>query len=138
MKIDSPVGVVAGMSTAPLEPLEETYFALNRMRGLVDAGKLSLMVTSTGTAWGNGVEGEAVTGGQISQLLEDQWAQVYYSSRYACAYLPRQSGSGDSTIWYLNGQSIQERELLARLFGGGHLCLSDLNNALPEVLAAMP
>ena len=25
-----------------------------------------------------------------------------------------------------------------RLFGGGHLCLSDLNHALPETLAAMP
>ncbi len=136
LKIDSPVGVVAGMSTAPLEPLEETYFALNRMRGLVDAGKLSLMVTSTGTAWGNGVEGEAVTGGQISQLLEDQWAQVYYSSRYACAYL--KTGDESLTVWYLNGQSIQERYQLARLFGVNQLCISTLDSTLPDLMDALP
>ena len=37
-----------------------------------------------------------------------------------------------------NIQAIRERIQLARLFGGGRLCLSDLNNALPETLEAMP
>ena len=126
-----------GDATAPLEPLEQIYYGLNRLRGVVDAGKLTLLLTSTGSDW-NGETASPVSGEALTEYLAEQGARSHYSSRYACAYLPRQSGNGDSTIWYLNGQSIQERELLARLFGGGHLCLSDLNNALPEVLTAMP
>ena len=120
----------AGDATAPLEPPEQIYYGLNRLRGVVDAGKLTLLLTSTGSDW-NGETASSVSGETLTEYLAEQGARSHYSSRYAC-------GSGDSTIWYLNGQSIQERELLARLFGGGHLCLSDLNNALPEVLAAMP
>ncbi len=126
-----------GDATAPLEPLEQIYYGLNRLRGVVDAGKLTLLLTSTGSDW-NGETASPVSGEALTEYLAEQGARSHYSSRYACAYLPRQSGNSDSTVWYLNGQSIQERELLARLFGGGHLCLSDLNNALPEVLAAMP
>ena len=119
---------------APLEPLERIYYGLNRLRGVVDANKLTLLLTSTGSEW-NGEKSVSVTGEKLTEYLAEQRARSHYSDRYACAYLPRENGT---TIWYLNAQSIAERLQLARLFGGGHLCLSDLNHALPEVLEAMP
>lgn len=129
-KVDS-----AGERTvAPLEPLEQIYYALNRLRGVVDADKLTLLLTSAGSEW-QGKTAVPVPGEEITALLGEQGARSHYSGRYACAYLTRESGN---EIWYLNGQSIRERIQLARLFGGGHLCLSDLNSALPDVLEAMP
>lgn len=125
---------VAGQTVAPLEPLEQIYYALNRLRGVVDADKLTLLLTSTGSVW-DGREPESLTGKQITNLAAERTTRTHYSDRYACAYLVREKGPD---VWYLNGQAIQERTQLARLFGGGHLCLSDLNHALPETLEAMP
>lgn len=125
---------VAGQTVAPLEPLEQIYYALNRLRGVVDADKLTLLLTSTGSIW-DGREPESLTGKQITNLAAERTTRTHYSDRYACAYLVREEGPD---VWYLNGQAIRERTQLARLFGGGHLCLSDLNNALPETLEAMP
>lgn len=125
---------VGNMSVAPLEPLEQLYYGMSRLRGAVDAGKLTLLLTSSGSSW-NGKTFTSVSGGDIASLLEERGTQSHYSTRYACAYLTRESGGA---VWYLNGQSIQERIQLALLFGGGRICLSDLNSALPEVLEAMP
>lgn len=124
----------AGRTMVPLEPLEQIYYALNRLRGVVDAGKLTLILSSTGAAW-EGRDPEFLTGKQIAALAEVRTTRTHYSDRYACAYLVREKGPD---VWYLNAQSIKERTQLARLFGGGHLCLSDLNHALPEVLEALP
>lgn len=121
-------------AVAPLEPLERVYYALNRLRGVVDAGKLTLLLTSAGLQR-NGRETTSYTGAEIAALMEKQGIRSHYSSRYACAYLTPEGGG---EIWYLNGQSILERIRLARLFGAGCLCLSDLNSALPQVLEAMP
>ena len=121
-------------TVAPLEPLEQIYYALNRLRGVVDADKLTLLLTSAGSQW-QGKDSLPLSGEEITALLEERGIRSHYSDRYACAYLARESGG---EIWYLNGQSIRERTQLARLFGGGHLCLSDLNSALPDVLEAMP
>lgn len=134
LRFDQKAETVAGRTVSPLEPLEQVYYALNRLRGVVDAGKLTLLLTSTGSEW-SGRESKPYTGRQITALLAERDIRAHYSDRYACAYLTREQG-GD--IWYLNGQAIQERTQLARLFGGGHLCLSDLNTALPETLEAMP
>lgn len=125
---------VAGQTVAPLEPPEQIYYALNRLRGVVDADKLTLLLTSTGSIWDDR-EPESLTGKQITDLAAERTTRTHYSDRYACAYLVREKGPD---VWYLNGQAIQERTQLARLFGGGHLCLSDLNHALPETLEAMP
>lgn len=132
LRIDYPASTAGGIPTAPLQPLEEVYYALNRLRGLVDAGKITLLLDSTGSLWNSGVFQENIPGEEIAALLEN--AQSYYSSRYACAYLE----DGGTVVWYLDGQSIQDRTRLARLFGGGRLCLTNLNGVLPELLAAMP
>lgn len=122
----------AGQAVIPLEPLEQIYYALNRLRGVVDAGKLTLLLTSTGTAR-RGRDLVSLTGEELAARLAEGGG--HYSGRYACAYL---EGEGEDGVWYLNGQAVGERARLARLFGGGCLCLSDLNNALPEVLEGMP
>ncbi len=124
----------AGRTVIPLESLEQIYYSLNRLRGVVDADKLTLLLTSTGAIWEDR-EPVSITGEELAVFQEELGARSYYSDRYSCAYLIRESGPD---IWYLNGRSIRERTQLARLFGGGHLCLSDLNHALPEVLEAMP
>jgi len=121
-------------AVAPLEPLEQIYYSLNRLRGVVDSDKLALLLTSTGI-FREGKELTPVTGEEITELLAERGTVSHYSSRYACAYLTREEGAD---VWYLSGQSIQERTRLAQLFGGGHICLSDLNHTLPEVLEAMP
>lgn len=123
-----------GLTAAPMEPLEQIYYALNRLRGVVDADKLTLLLTSTGATW-EGREPESLTGAEVAALAEERTTRSHYSDRYACAYLIQEGGPD---VWYLNGQAIRERIQLARLFGGGHLCLSDLNHTLPEVLEAMP
>lgn len=134
LRFDYKKDTVAGQTVAPLEPLEQLYYALNRMRGVVDADKLTLLLTSAGASW-EGRDPVFYTGKEITAMAEERTARVHYSDRYACAYLTREKGPD---VWYLNGQAIRERIQLTRLFGGGHLCLSDLNNALPEVLEAMP
>ena len=134
LRFDRKKETAAGRTVAPLEPLEQIYYALNRLRGVVDADKLTLLLTSTGSIW-DGRNPTAVTGEELTAAQAALGTRVHYSDRYACAYMTREKGAD---IWYLNAQAIQERIQLARLFGGGHLCLSDLNHALPEVLEAMP
>lgn len=134
LRFDHKKETVAGRTVAPLEPLEQVYYALNRLRGVVDADKLTLLLTSTASSW-EGRTPTSVTAEKLVELQQQLGARTYYSDRYASAYLVQEKGPD---IWYHNGQSIQERTRLARLFGGGHLCLSDLNHALPEVLEAMP
>ncbi len=134
LRFDYKKETVAGRTVAPMEPLEQIYYALNRLRGVVDADKLTLVLTSAGSSW-DGREPEFLTGEEITALAAERTTRSHYSDRYACAYLVLENAPD---VWYLNSKSIQERTQLARLFGGGHLCLSDLNHALPEVLAAMP
>lgn len=134
LRFDHKKETAAGRTVAPLEPLEQVYYALNRLRGVVDADKLTLLLTSTAAYW-DGRTPTAVTGEELAVIQEELGARVHYSDRYASAYLTRETGPD---IWYHSGQSIRERTQLARLFGGGHLCLSDLNHALPEILEAMP
>ena len=134
LRFDYKKETVAGRTVAPLEPPEQLYYALNRLRGVVDADKLTLLLTSTGASW-EGRDPVPCSGREITALAAERTTRAHYSDRYACAYLTREKGPD---VWYLNGQAIRERIQLTRLFGGGHLCLSDLNNALPEVLEAMP
>lgn len=132
LRFEQKAETAAGRTAAPLEPLEQIYYALNRLRGVVDGDKLTLRLTSTGSVQ-EGRKFRSVTGEEIAALSTER--NSHYSDRYACAYLTGEEGAD---IWYLNGRAIQERVQLARLFGGGCLCLSDLNHALPEVLEAMP
>lgn len=115
-----------GFPVAPPEPLEEVYYTLSQLKSLVDPGKLSLMLTTTGTAWyQNRLEGP-VTAAQIQTLRKSIFSETYYSGRYACSYLT--DASTARVVWYLDEQSVTERVRMAAFFGVGQVCLSDLRS----------
>lgn len=138
LRVDYPAGEANGIATAPMEPLEEIYYALNRLRGLVDADQLTLLLTATGSVWEGAASAGTVSGREIARILEDSGGDAHYSSRYACAYLEHFQNGPSNVVWYLNGQAVRERVRLARLFGAGSICLSELSAVLPEVVSAMP
>lgn len=124
-----------GFPIAPLEPLEEVYYALAELKGTVPADKLCLLVTTTGTVWSNGKQ--SVLPREALQKLENEAATArYYSSRYACAYLAHTERRNTTVAWYLDEQAAAERARMAGFFGVRELCLSDLGSLSPELLAA--
>ena len=138
LTIDSPVEEIGDWTAAPPEPLEEIYYSLRRMRGLVDAGKLSLMIPSAGSVWGEDVQGESITGSKIQELLADGETKSFYSGRFGCAYFESMWEDTPVSIWYLNGQAVQDRIQLGSLFNVEQLCVRELDCALPEFLEALP
>lgn len=65
---------------------------------MVDAGKLTLILTSLGSVW-EGRDPEFLTGKEITALAAERTTKTHYSDRYACAYLVREGvpTSGFST-----------------------------------------
>lgn len=116
--------ITGDFPTAPPEPLEEVYYALGQLKGLVPAEKLSLMVTATGTIWKNGKQSGTVRGAELDDLLADKGTEVYYSSRYACPYLTQEEGR--IVVWYLDRQALDQRIRMAGFFGVDQICFSDL------------
>lgn len=117
-----------GFPIAPLDPPEEVYYALGELKDTVSADRLSLLVTTTATAWDS--EGDrtgTLSGEELQELLEKRGTTRYYSTRYACAYLT--SDAEDArVVWFLDETSLAERTQLAKLFGVSQLCLSDMTS----------
>lgn len=124
--------------TAPVDPLEEVYYALGELHSMVDGNKLSLLVTASGSAWTSGKKSASLSGADITALLADKETVDYYSNRYACAYL---SGASEDNkplvVWYLDQQAALERTQLIRFFGVDQVCLSDLQNVSAELLLGL-
>lgn len=60
-----------GFPIAPLDPPEEVYYALGELKDTVSADRLSLLVTTTATAWDS--EGDrtgTLSGEELQELLE--------------------------------------------------------------------
>lgn len=116
---------------APMDPLEEVYYALTSLQDVVAPEKISLMLTTTPSVWQEG-----------KQLTDGEWnaekGEVYYSDRYACAYCIEANQNGEEIVtWFLNRQGAQARLWLARAFGAGQICLSDWSAASEELLAGL-
>ena len=111
---------------APMEPLEEVYYALAELKDQVDSSRLSLLLTTTGSAWSSGRRTGEITAAEIEALLASTQVRDYYSDRYACAYLT--ADDGDTVVWYLNGEAALERIRMAAFFGVEQVCLSDLTS----------
>lgn len=126
--------MTGGFPTAPLEPLEEVYYALGELRDLVPAEKLSLMVTTTGTLWKSGKRAGSVRGEELDTMLADENTEVYYSNRYACSYLIREDGADRSVVWYLDRQALDQRIRMAGFFGVGQICFTDLSSVSDTLL----
>lgn len=120
---------------APVEPLEEAYYALGELRGSVDGDKLALLVTTEGRLFLGGREAGALSQAEVQKLLEEEGTTAYYSSRYECAYLTGTYDKREAAAWYLNDRGIEARGRLAGLFGVTRLCMADLND-LPEASPA--
>ena len=127
-----------GFTAAPVEPMEEVYYALSELKGVVPAEKLSLLLTTTGSRWENGRQRPDADAAEIQRLLADEkYTESYYSSRYACAYLVRKEQSSVETVWYLDRQAAQARRQLAAFFGVDQICLSSLDAASGQLLEGL-
>lgn len=131
LRIVSYADVTGVIPAAPVEPLEEAYWVLGELRGVVDGNKLALMVTTEGTLFLGGQEAGAVSQAEIRKLLAADETKAYYSARYECAYLTSVYDKREAVAWYLNDRGIDARAKLAGLFGVTRLCMADLND-LPE------
>ena len=108
----------ADYPAAPVEPLEELYYALAELRDKVDTKKLSVLTTSEVSVWAGGRHTTSVDGQELTQLYTQGKLSSHYSDRYGCAYLSGQTADKRPLIaWYLDRQSIAARERLLGLFG---------------------
>ena len=127
-----------GFPTAPVDPLEEIYYALGSLYDSIDSSKLALMVTTGVSAW-SGQEKYSLTPEKYETLLADPKTGFHYSNRYACAYLTGTAGSSkkEVVVWYLDRQAAATRLQLARAFGVGQLCLDDWSSASQDLLSGL-
>ena len=135
VRIEAYENEVGGVITAPMEPLEEVYYALSRLGGEVEESRLCLLLTTTASAWENGRE-RTLPGTEVETLLAEG-AHSYYAQRYACSYLMQQESGGTMTVWYLDEQSVQERVRMCAFLGVGRVCLSDTEAASGLFLAGL-
>lgn len=123
---------VSGFPTAPREPLEEVYYALAKLNGAIPAEKLSLWISSFGTAW----KGESAIGdlspAEIAVLLQSPRTTTHWSARYGSAYLSSTTEGITTVVWYHDAQAAQARRQLLSLFGGAGFCVSDISIPLNQ------
>src|SRR5699024_6639159 len=98
-------------------------YALAELQEQVDGSKLSLLLTTTGSAWNGSRSTGETSAAEIKALLDAPKTQSYYADRYACAYLTAEDGAA---VWYLDGRAARERVRMAAFFGVDQVCLSDL------------
>ena len=120
---------------APVDPLEEVYYALSSMKGHVELSSLSLMVDTRPAVWNEQGRQKDLSHGEWAELL-DSW-EHFSSQRYGCTYLIAEDGNGYPLYaWFLDRQSVQVRRQMAQAFGVHHLCLSDWASAFLAVVEA--
>ena len=121
---------VNGFPAVPQEPLEEVYYAFASLKNQVDPSKCSLWLSTTGLTWTGDRPSGSTMAPQIHSALENPAADVYYSARYADAYLilmEKAAGKNVRTvIWYHNNQAVSARVRLCAFFGADSVCLSNL------------
>lgn len=119
---------------APVDPLEEVYYALTSMKGHVELSRLSLLVTTSPSVWDMNSRPLDLNDEELAAALAA--GQQNYSQRYGCAYMDTLDGEGNPVaIWYLDGEAIQMRRQLTQAFGIQNLCLSDWRDAPLDLLA---
>ena len=114
------------------EPLEDVYYAMASAAQTVDPSKLSLWLTTTGSAWAGNRATGSVPAEEIEALLASPDVSVYRSERYGSAYLVRTVKDSRTVVWYNDGEGAALRMRLAAFLGSGGLCLSDLSSVADE------
>lgn len=113
---------------------EAVYYAMSRLSDTVAPEKLVLQLTTTASVWTDGKRDASVTGAQAAQWAESGALREYYSSEYACAYLSGTMDKQERVVWYLNGDAVKERTVLAACFGINQVCLTSLEELWPGLL----
>lgn len=112
---------------APVEPLEELYYALAELQGKVDSSRLSILMSTKVSVWVNGRKNTSLTADDLAELTAKGSLVRHYSDRYGCAYLTGLTANNMPLIaWYLDEQSMAARARLARLFNVEQLVVDDL------------
>ena len=121
---------------APVEPLEELYYALAELQDEVDSSRLSILMSTKPSVWVNGKENTSLTADDLATLTARGRLARHYSDRYGCAYLTGLTAEKKPLIaWYLDEQSMEARARLARLFNVEQLVVDDVR-ALPAAQEA--
>jgi hypothetical protein len=121
LRVPSYEHLSGGVPTAPVNPLEEVYYALACFKEIAEPGKLTLMLDPEIAVW-SGSSRRTLSDEELAELMAG--GEKHYSNRYACAYLTKSfTGGGDLVAWYLDRQAMEERVQLAKAFGVGQLCL---------------
>ena len=112
---------------APVEPLEELYYALAELQGKVDSSKLSILMSAKTSVWVSGKKNTSLTTEELAELTAKGSLEQHYSDRYGCAYLSGFTADKKPLIaWYLDQQSEEDRARLAGLFDVQQLVIDDL------------
>lgn len=120
---------------APVDPLDEVYYALVSMKGHVELSRLSILLDTTPAVWTYGAQRLELKREELRQLLDGAGA-AQYSRRYACAYLEGTvSGGTPVGVWMLDSTSILARRQLIQAFGVGAMCLSSWQDAPAGLLS---
>ena len=123
--------------TAPADPLEDVHYALASMKELVGADNLVLLLEVEMESWVKG-HGSALSQVGLEALLAAETTKVYYSDRYASAYLVGQDDKENPlTAWFLDQKSVEARVQLAKGLGVKQICVSDWDAASDAVLAGL-
>ena len=124
---------------APVEPLEELYYALAELQGKVDSSRFSILLSTDASVWVNGKNSTSLTAEDLAGLAAKGNLEEHYSSRYACAYLTGLTEDKKPLIaWYLNPRSVEERVRFAKLFSVDQLVVDDLRQMAAAQIAAAP
>lgn len=126
---------------APMEPMEELYYALTHLPVGTDTSVVSLLITTTATSR-TGTSGvSTLSASELTPYLTQSTSQIRTSERYGCEYLIGQyvtaSRSQDIVIWYLNGQQVANRMDLCKLFDIDSVVLSDASSLLADVASVV-
>ena len=131
LRVTSYHQVVSGMPTTPREPLEEVYYALAAMDGVIPAEKRLIWLSAQGSSWrGDSAAGD-LSAAELAALLETSGVTGYWSARYAEPYLSyTEKSTVCNVIWYHDARSALARRQLLAFFGGGGVCVDDLSAPL--------
>ena len=131
--------LTGGFIAAPMEPLEEVYYALKTLKDSVPGEKLCLQLTTTGRLHkSTSQKGLSVSAAEVSAMLADEVnTRAYYDERYGCAYLIQKDAGNFNAVWYLDGEGVAARANLCAFFGASEVCLSDLDSVSPEVRGSL-
>lgn len=119
---------------APVDPLDEVYYALVSMKGHVELSRLSLMVDTAPSVWSYAARPLTLSEDALEQVLANA-GEPQYSQRYGCAYMESMNGNDPVGVWYLNREAILTRRQMAQAFGINALCLSGWQDAPVGLLA---